>query len=167
MTRTLPTEGENKCEQVNVDRDLFQHVYSRLIHAQKDSIKVNTCYQIYIISTPSINAQCWSIQIKIVMLMPISCIYTFGKPSNTTFSCTCLQITADRHWLALDIAVGNVLPVTRWLILSSAYKSWQSMMVSHRSVLWQIGVRLERLTLNDYTKSSWSHISVWVRHLLP
>ena len=30
--------------------------------------------------------------------------------------------------------VGNVLPVTRWLILSSAYKSWQSMMVSHRAV---------------------------------
>ena len=32
------------------------------------------------------------------------------------------------------VPVGNVLPVTRWLILSSAYKSWQSMMVSHRAV---------------------------------
>ncbi len=31
-------------------------------------------------------------------------------------------------------AVGNVFPVTRWLILSSAYKSWQSLMVSHRAV---------------------------------
>ena len=31
-------------------------------------------------------------------------------------------------------SVGNVLPETRWLILSSAYKSWQSMMVSHRAV---------------------------------
>ena len=32
------------------------------------------------------------------------------------------------------LAVGNVLPVTRWLILSSAYKSWQSMIISHRAV---------------------------------
>ncbi len=31
-------------------------------------------------------------------------------------------------------SVGNVLPVTRWLILSSAYKSWQSMMVPNRAV---------------------------------
>ncbi len=31
------------------------------------------------------------------------------------------------------LSVGNVLLVTRWLILTSAYKSWQSMMVSHRT----------------------------------
>ncbi len=37
-------------------------------------------------------------------------------------------------------AVGSVLPVTRWLILSSAYKSWQSMMVSHRAV-WTVWTR--------------------------
>ncbi len=32
------------------------------------------------------------------------------------------------------MSVGHVHLVTRWLILSSAYKSWQSMMVSHRAV---------------------------------
>ena len=32
------------------------------------------------------------------------------------------------------MAVGNVLLVTRWLILSSAYKSRESMMVYHRAV---------------------------------
>ena len=30
------------------------------------------------------------------------------------------------------ITVGNVLPVTRWLILSSAYKSWQSFWLNFR-----------------------------------
>ena len=38
------------------------------------------------------------------------------------------------HCAFLWYPVGNVLPVTQWLILSSAYKSWQSMMVSHRAV---------------------------------
>ncbi len=39
-----------------------------------------------------------------------------------------------KSWMACCFLVGHVLLVTRWLIFSSAYKSWQSIMVSHRAV---------------------------------
>ena len=41
-------------------------------------------------------------------------------------------------WLGKSVhsmrAVGHVILVTRWLISSFAYKSWQSFMISHRAV---------------------------------
>ncbi len=56
------------------------------------------------------------------------CLWTLGCPlkgiRTAGFSSAGLTVKS----------VGNVLPVTRWLILSSAYKSWQSMMVSNRAV---------------------------------
>ena len=51
--------------------------------------------------------------------------------------------------------VGNVLPVTRWLILSSAYKSWQSMMVSHRAVD----------QLHSWDSSINIHMLIWRTHV--
>ncbi len=55
-------------------------------------------------------------------------------------NCLCLIIQFKKKGYysnevsAFKQTVGNVLPVTGWLILSSAYKSYQSMMVSHRAI---------------------------------
>ncbi len=63
------------------------------------------------------------------------------------------------HHAGFEGSVGNVLLVTRQLIWSSAYKSWQSMMVSHRAVdqlipiCWSGGLMLidESQLFNCYT----------------
>ena len=70
----------------------------------------------------------------IVHYLPASLNYTVEtkQAKVTLYSLSAVEI---RRHLRLDsYSVGNVFPVTRWLILSSAYESWQSMMVSHRAV---------------------------------
>ncbi len=58
--------------------------------------------------------------------------------------------------------VGNVLPVTRWLILSSAYKFWQSMMVSHRAVdqlhSWASSILIDESQLLNWSTALWDTI---------
>ncbi len=44
------------------------------------------------------------------------------------------DLNVSNHGVNRAFPVGHVLLVTRWLIFSSAYKSWQSIMVSHRAV---------------------------------
>ena len=72
------------------------------------------------------------------IIMPIKADQYRSMPINAT-SFT-IDANGDQHdqlgidWLWSALAVGHVLLVTRWLILSSTFKSLQSMMVSHRAV---------------------------------